>query len=483
MPPITRRSVLTAAALSAWPWTAEWSVSGSTYAGRLISLPGARTTTSATVSSLVTGGATSISLAYSATATTAGIPTGDVGYVPGIVDADSFVQHTATDLLPDTRYYARLSTSPGVFVGAKIGFRTNAVGAFTRTFVYASCQSNRKSNPVAVESTAPVQLAWRDMRAYDPDLGWFTGDYGYWGSGLRATDPYTKHLGLYVGQTVKMSEMRSAMSQWCWDQMADDHEISGNNGDSGDSMIRQTNIVAMRTFFALHPLADPSEPKRSTFGSYMLNPRIRVVMLDAESMDRTPGAAPDDADKTFLGAPQDAWLRDLLVQPAVLNILICGKSFLGESDTGLDIDKIWCYQTWRQSYADFLSTNLTLDGLPINTVWMGGDRHANGYCSAPNNPYGTGPVWLGSGASQHSLPLVPGESYDWSYGFSTELRQPVMQYLRGTISDDGAGAITLSGNSREVHNTWDFANRVQTDPAAWAITDGGTASDTWQYTS
>ena len=202
MPPITRRSVLTAAALSAWPWTTEWSVSGSTYAGRLISLPGARTTTSATVSSLVTGGATSISLAYSATATTAGIPTGEVGYVPGIVDADSFVQHTATDLLPDTRYYARLSTSPGVFVGAKIGFRTNAVGAFSRT--YASmppAKSNRKSNPVAFGSTAPLQARMtRGIRAYDPDLGWFTGDYGYWGSGFRGMDPCTKTLGSTSGR-------------------------------------------------------------------------------------------------------------------------------------------------------------------------------------------------------------------------------------------------------------------------------------------
>ncbi|MDX6296681.1 MAG: alkaline phosphatase [Nocardioidaceae bacterium] len=483
MQTISRRGALTAAALSAWPWAAQKSTSASTYAGRLISLPGARTTTTATVSSLVTGGATSISLAYSATATKVGIPTGDVGYVPGIIDADSYVQHTATGLLPDTRYYARLSTSPGVFVGPRIRFRTNAVGAFTRRFVYGSCQNNLKANPVAVGNTDPIQLAWGDMQAYDPDLGWFTGDYGYWGSALKATDPDTRHLGCYEAQTVKFDEMRSAMSQWCWDQMADDHEISGNNGNSGNSMIRQTNIIAMRRFFALHPLADPNEPKRSAYGSYLLNPRIRVVLLDAESMDRTPGEAPDDSAKTFLGPPQDAWLRDLLVQPAALNILICGKSFLGESDTGLDIDKIWCYKTWRQSYADFLSSNLTLDGLPINTVWMGGDRHANGYCSAPNNPYRTGAVWLGSGTSQHSLPLVPGESYDWSYGFSTELRQPVMQYLQGTISDDGAGTITLSGHSREVHDTWDFTNHVQTDPAAWEITDGGSASDTWQYSS
>ena len=96
------------------------------------------------------------------------------------------------------------------------------------------------------------------------------------------------------------------------------------------------------------------------------------------------------------------------------------------------------------------------------------------------------PARCGSGAERRNIrcPWFPGESYDWSYGFSTELRQPVMQYLRSAItSDDGGGNITLSGNSREVHNTWDFANRVQTDPAAWAITDGGTASDTWQYTS
>ena len=480
---LSRRGFLAAVGLAVtpWSWKKLFAHRAKSYPGRLMSLPGARTATSVTVSSQVTGGATTIDLAYSAQATKRGMPHGDVQYVTGTIDANSYVQHTASDLLPDTRYYARLSTSPGVFVGPQIRFRTNPVAGFTRTFVFACCQMNAKNNFKALDSQLPVQLAWQDMLAYDPDLGWFVGDYGYWGAGLSDSDPFSKHLGLYARQTAGLSQMRPAMSQWCWDQMSDDHEISANNGDSTDSLIRQNNIIAMRTFFALHPLADPNEPKRSTYGSYMLNPRIRIVLLDAESMDRSPGEAPDDADKTFLGAPQDAWLRDLLVQPAVLNILICGKSFIGEGNPA-SYDKIWAYSTWRRAYSDFVTSTLTTDGLPINTVWMGGDRHANAYCSAANNPYGTGPVWLGSGVAQHSLFQDVGETYDWFYGFNTEQRQPVMQYLQGEISDDDAGTITLTGHSREVHDTWDFENSVMTDPATWVMTDGGTATDTWTYT-
>ncbi|MGI8702314.1 MAG: alkaline phosphatase D family protein, partial [Nocardioidaceae bacterium] len=365
-------------------------------------------------------------------------------------------------------------------IGKPIRFRTDPDGSapFTRTWAYTSCQVLPASNPLYADGSK-VQIGWQGICDYGPDLGWFSGDYGYWSKAVGPTSPYTDHLKQYRKQTNAFPLMAKAMSMCCWDQESDDHEFGNYNPDSFNNPVKQANTVAMEKFFAMHPMADQGSPRRGAYGSYMFGSRIRVVLLDAESMDRSPSADPDGPAKTFLGAPQDAWLRDLLVNhPVALNIVICGKGFLGESDTpATSADKIWNYPTWRRTYAQMIRDNA------VPTVWMGGDRHFNGYCSAANNPYGTGPVWLGSGISASSHLKASGENYNWTYGDSitSRVQSPVMQYLQGTLSDDNAGTITLTGTSREVHDTWDYTTSMMTDPAGWVLTDGDTATDTWRY--
>src|SRR4029079_4489275 len=141
-----------------------------------------------------------------------------------------------------------------------------------------------------------------------------------------------------AGQTVGIPVMKQVRQRTITLEMADDHEYSGNNEDSFNSVVRQNSIMAMRRVFALHPLADVSEPKRGLWGAVNLGDNIRVVMLDTISMDRSPGEVLEDGTKTFLGAAQLVWWMEEMQRPEILKIVVSGKALLGNYPTIFDRD-------------------------------------------------------------------------------------------------------------------------------------------------
>lgn len=134
-----------------------------------------------------------------------------------------------------------------------------------------------------------------------------------------------------------------------------------------------------------------------------------------------------------------------------LNLVLCGKAWLGEAihdapASADEYDKIWTYPTWRQTFA----TAMQNAAPPVELVWLGGDRHAVAYCSGPNNPLGGFPCLIGSGWSEHSLHPHDGEDYDYAWPWNSPDYDPagpqwaVAQYVRGTLTDDMAGTITMT---------------------------------------
>lgn len=454
-------------------------------------LPGNPTPAGATVSTQVTGVST-VDLALSTSADMSS-PT----YVgPTTLDSDSIAKLVATGLSADSLYYARLATAPDAFVGDPMRFRTLPSAepgtAFTRKIAFGSCQSNASGDVYGSNTDYPLQLAWVDQAAWAPDEIIHVGDFGYWGGTLQP-DPttgvvpdYTKHIAAYVNQMAKLPTMRQAMALANGVHQRDDHEISGNNGESYENPVCTQSILAMQKVFASPNLVDSLDPPRGRYFSYNYGPQIKVIVVDGESLDRSLTNLGDDGmnpDATFFGAAQLEWIKSLLLGPECLKIIVAGKSLLGDSPSSLrlnDLDKTWAYAAERDALMRFATDSLTLKGKQINCEWWGADRHALGYVSAATNQANQlvrVSSIMSSGLSMHGLPSVPGEDkYDWTYGFDLS-NQWMMQWMKITLEDDGLGHIKRTAQARQT----DCSDLTAPLGSSWAIGNGAVAVDMWTY--
>lgn len=191
-------------------------------------------------------------------------------------------------------------------------------------------------------------------------------------------------------------------------------------------------------------------------------------MLDCESLERTYSLSPDPRD--ILGATQRDWLLNdttgiLLSEPVKVNLLVAQKAWIGDTQarecpptTGFNKnrDKLWMYNAWREMFRDWLGEH------DVNVVWLGGDRHNIAWDSGVNNAYGGFPCMIGSGWNEHSNELVAGESYGAIYpGLTGGSAINVMQYIRGTIIDDG-GDVTMTTELRYLSPTTGFITSLPT---------------------
>lgn len=456
------------------------------------SIPGEPTTTDIVVVSQVFG-VPSLKLAYSETLNSNNEPVNPT-YLDGSSPTPTgLITHSVHGLRPFVKYYARLATSTGNFIGDVISWRTfPATGmSFAMKIALVSCQSN--------PGQSLTQIGWQDIINWDPDMVFMIGDFMYKGAGLSPSDPWTEHLDNYNSTLTNLTVMRKAIAHAGHSDLADDHEISGDNGDSNIStstgQVRAVSIYAMQQIFATYPTGDtrPPDSKHGLYRSFMMGDHVRFIMLDNESTERSLGDDTDTFDsgtwtgKSFLGPEQDAWLKEELQKPAVLNIVVTGKAILGDqANDQANHDKPPNYSAWRTTLYNWITANTTTDGKPIQVMHWGGDRHANGYKKAATPGVWPGPVVLSSGIEQHALDQKPGEDYDFSYGFNDHtLDVPVVQYMRMTVSDDinfdGSGVVRVDTQSREVHNTFDFDTDTATAPVTWVVQDGGSASDAWGY--
>lgn len=184
----------------------------------------------------------------------------------------------------------------------------------------------------------------------------------------------------------------------------------------------------------------------------MLTQNVRVIVLDDESAQRAPqppkGGSPSQGD--FLGQAQMDWLfNTVLTTPVTLNLMICGKSYPGELTDGVvegqDVDKPCAYPTWRSGFGSGIAA---AQAQGQGFVYLGGDRHADGYMPKENNAHGGFACLVGSGWSQHSLTPMLGEGNDFAIlytGFDAgdDLGPQVMQYLRGVLTDNGPDDVTF----------------------------------------
>jgi phosphodiesterase/alkaline phosphatase D-like protein len=455
--------------------------------------PGTVTQSGATIAVRVVASA-SLDLGWSTTADENGTPTEAITYAGAQVpDFDGFTKFLIAGLPAGTTHYAKVCTRPGAFLGDPIQFTTHPADSTAiagLTFAVTGGQQHWANEPVV--AGMPLELVWKDLLRWRPEHNFFLGDDGYWGWQNQVGDTIRTLASRYWAEFDGLPNMRRANARVPSDWAMGGHDIAVGSPDSRESATVSTLSKAMQGSFALNPMFDDGtgfKPtnKRGLYGAYLLTSRVRVIMLDAESLDRTRGRTPDSPLKTFLGAPQDAWLRQLLLTDApAVNIVMCSKDFLGDSIGGVpstdEQDKICAYPSWRASFGAFVQDN----NVPL--VWIGSDRRANGYSpGGTTNPWGGFPCYLSSGVSTAALPKPPGDDgYSSSFGwrppdFPPGVEKTVMQYMQFTLSDDNAGTVTLTGRSRQLDNTFDGTGAESALWESWSLEDGFTGVNAWAY--
>lgn len=397
-------------------------------------------------------------------------------------DPNGMAFHRYEGLRPGTVYHVGLSrnrsSSKPEWIGDPIRFRTlhneHSTYPISVKYAYGSCQvfHGNPDGPRDPHHGGPLQVSWRDLQAFLPDVLFDTGDFHYQGSNPGGRYGDTAHelawKKMYWDQIAGLPDMRRARALVVEDQLGDDHEFSRNNGESqypssppahGDHATfltgpeRRIQMRAMQQIFAMYHLEEPS---RGMWGSYLLTPHVRVVVVDCESLDRTYSQERPDSKRTFLGDAQTRWLQSVLTDSSVtVNLVIASKAWLGDTqqpafDPGTrddrNRDKVWMYGSWRDSFVSWLR-----DHPQVNLVWMGGDRHACCWDDGTNNKWGGFPTTVGSGWSEFQLRSVHGEAYRYSEPTPAANPPPknsVSQYIRGVITDNHDGTVEMTTEIR-----------------------------------
>ena len=186
---------------------------------------------------------------------------------------------------------------------------------------------------------------------------------------------------------------------------------------------------------------------RSRFLTRKLTTNVRLISPDYRSLDRSPAAWPDDANKTAYGDFQFELLRSALKAPEPLKIILsdpgCSPADAPADPNDLHLRDKWCnYQTAFQRMVDVIRNERTVDDQPIVVDIWSGDRHVLGCLSEANNTWGPFDVLTSSRIDQLALNPEPGELYDQVFGQKVRKHQSVKQHMEIRLTDDKSGTIT-----------------------------------------
>ena len=142
----------------------------------------------------------------------------------------------------------------------------------------------------------------------------------------------------------------------------DDHDFGVNDSD-GTQTGKELSLRTFKEFFANPSYGEPENP-----GVYFKLTRgdIDFFMLD-DRYHRSPNKAPDDENKTMLGAKQLAWLkRELVASRAAIKVIAAG----GEWQVNGSDDSWRSFRHERKEIFDLLAEHEMK-----NVLLLSGDRH------------------------------------------------------------------------------------------------------------
>ncbi len=263
------------------------------------------------------------------------------------------VRFEITGLAPDTGYRYAVAVD-GRPVTERAGrLRTLPDGPASFTVAVGSCIASGSNGAV-----------FDRIRSVEPDLFIVSGDFSYedfW------TDDRAAFRAMYDTQLTSPAIdalVRSVPVAYVWD----DHDFGPNDADSTAPSGPAAQVVYRE---AVPHQALPAGPGPEAIYQSITAGRVRFLLTDGRS-ERSPKAAPDDADKTMLGAAQLRWL-DAELQAAAeagqVVVLVTNVPWNGAASAGADD---WSgYTTERRRVADLIAGY----GLADQTLMIAGDAH------------------------------------------------------------------------------------------------------------
>lgn len=355
-----------------------------------------------------------------------------------------------TGLAPDTRYWWQTEhdgvldeTFPGEVrthppVGQPASYTVAVIGdaGLTPTAPgvgdvrFAARMSNHEGFlRVAQHPSDPLMVCHLgDVHYYNP------GDPNWSGSDL---EDYLRAWDDVLLQPNQHTLYRTRATQIMWD----DHDYGRNDSD-GTQDGKENAAAAYRARVPHHTLALPDG---SIYHAFEIG-RVLYVSSDTR-YNRTPNSAPDNAAKTYLGATQKLWLRNLLASTtAQAMVWLMPNPWLGT------LDDTWGGFTAERAELANMLTTMTVPASggtrswAASTVMVAADVHAIGHWSASANPWGRFPGMLC--ASIDATPSAAGGGqYDLGFRGGRD------QYGTVGITDTGE-SITITMTAWTGNDAW-----------------------------
>ena len=266
-------------------------------------------------------------------------------------DSDFTAAVRIDGLEPDTTYWYRPVVEGVVdrYQSVPVATRTAPAGAADFRVAFGSCARIVRD---------PVQRIFDVVVRESPNLFLWLGDNVYADSEApeAIADEHRRQRKVHSLTPL----VRSVPQLAIWD----DHDYGYNNSD-GTSPFKAASLATFRNYWANPAYGLPGTPGvffEKHFGG------IDFFMLDGR-YHRSPNGDPDGPSKTFLGAAQNAWLRErLLASRAPFKIIACGSGWsMADGEKG---DTWAAFRTERDALFDFIRDR-GIEGV----VLLSGDSH------------------------------------------------------------------------------------------------------------
>ena len=244
----------------------------------------------------------------------------------------------------------------------------------------ATASEHRPLTRIAFGSCADQhhpQPIWDKVLAYDPELFIFAGDnvYGDDRSGTLMELRVAYARAAKIEAINRLRVTRPVLATW------DDHDF-GINDAGGDFPNKRASQDLFLTYWRV-PEGDPRHQRDGVYHEQAFGPagrRVQVILLDTRFFrsplkatdDRgAPGKEhympDDDPGKTMLGEAQWAWLREQLLKPAELRLIVSSIQVLAEGHG---------FERWGNLPRELQKlVALVADTGANGVIFLSGDRH------------------------------------------------------------------------------------------------------------